>query len=140
MVELHSAEVGIELPGPGERNLASFLRDYDSNGIGVFGNTQSGPMAGSEGHFQTWPGGQGQDAAGSDDQVTLNNHSAVMGGRMGPEEGDQQFPGNLGVEFDSAFEIVSKPGLAFQHDQAADVLVDQGFRRGADFFQKLRFS
>src|SRR5208337_332888 len=61
-----------------------------------------------------------------------------MGGGMGPEQGDEQFLGNQGVQPDSILQVLGEAVMAFQGEQGPDAAPGQGFRRGADLFGGLR--
>ena len=104
----------------------------------MFGDPHRGPMPGAQGGVQVGIAGQGQQAAGGHGPVPLEDDRAVMGGVVGPEQGDQQFLGDQGVQLDGPFQIIGQADMALHDDEGADAPAGQGFGGFADFFDSDR--
>ena len=69
----------------------------------------------------------GKETSGCRHARSFDDHGAVMQGRAGPENRNQQVVGKFGVQRNAAFNISAQPGLPLDDDQRADAILGKIF-------------
>src|SRR5260370_730195 len=100
------------------------LLGYDQrDAIGLFGDTDGRPVAGTEVGGYLRVRGQRQKAGGCRDAVPLNDHGAVVKCAERLENRAQQIAGNQRIQPDAALDEGPQPNFSLHHDQRTGLLL-----------------
>src|SRR5262252_5699207 len=106
-------------------NSARLLGNYDSDGVRLFGNSESGAVPQPETAIQCFPLAHGKNACRSCDPSVPNDHSAVMQCGFWMKDRQHQFDRKLAVDDDASFLINANRRVALDRDQCAELFVRQ---------------
>ena len=102
----------------GHAHFAALFRNDDDRRIADFRGAERGTVPRAEIlaiHLR-----QRQDAPRRGDAPFADDHRPIMQRGVGKENGQQQFPGNPGVQHDPALHHITELHLAFQNDERPD--------------------
>ena len=125
MASLSSNLLQLALDGQGDG--PGLLGDDDDRRVRLLREPDGGQVAGPrlERAPQAVGGRQGQQAGRRDDPVALDDDGAVVEGRVGEEDRDQQVLGQDGVDLGAAVGVGRERDLLLDGDQGPDLLLGQ---------------
>ena len=104
LVSRCSSSTGREsLPAARDRDRAGLFRNDEHDGVGLLGQAERRAMARAEARMRQRLFGERQKASRRLDAALAHDHRAVVQGRRGREEREQQLLREIGVEGSSAF-------------------------------------
>src|SRR5690606_23948032 len=117
-----------QLAPVGDGDGARFLGDHHGHGVGMLADAHRRPVPAAQGDIQRLVR-QGQEAAGSHHPVAPDDDGAVVEGRAGQEQVDEQFFGHQAVDGYARLSHVPQTGSPFDDDDGAGAVPGQGSGR-----------
>ena len=108
-----------------ERDVAGFLRDQNGNGVGLFGDADTGAVAQPETAVEILARGERKDACCGGHAVVLYDDTAIVQHRLGVKDGQDKFLGKHGVHVDAGRGKLADADVALEGDERAELAPGQ---------------